>query len=146
MNVTVGMPAHVTIRGALMEPLAATVTRTASALDPRTRTLLTEVDVPNASHSLLPGAFVYVAFKIAPSGQRWNIPASALIFNTDGTQLMVVDAGGKLHIQPVTVGRDFGNTTDIQAGLSGGETIVAQPDVSLREGQIVTPVEPKNGS
>jgi hypothetical protein len=90
---------------------------------------------------MLPGEFVYVAFKISPSGKRWNLPATALIFNANGTQVMLVEPGGKLHLQKVTVGRDFGDTIDVQAGLTGRETLVKQPDVSLVEGQTVTPVE-----
>jgi multidrug efflux pump subunit AcrA (membrane-fusion protein) len=143
-NVRPGLEARVSIRGALMASVAATVTRTASALDPGTRTLLTEVDVPNSAHGMLPGEFVYVAFKLPPTGQRWNLPATALIFNTDGTQVMVVEPGGTLHLQKVTVGRDFGDTIDIQAGLNGGETIVEQPDVSLQEQEVAIPVEPKH--
>ena len=145
-NVTVGMSAQVTIRGALTTPVAATVTRTANALDPSTRTLLTEVDIPNASHVMMPGQFVYVAFQIRPSGQRWTIPATALMFNAQGTQIWIVepagDSGGKLRLQNVTVGRDFGDTVDIQAGLQEGVSIVKQPDVSLHGGQVVTPIEP----
>jgi RND family efflux transporter MFP subunit len=144
-NVKPGQPVRVTVRGALGSPVAAVVTRTANALDPGTRTLLTEVDVPNASHELLPGTFVYVAFTLATSGERWNLPATALIFDAKGTQVMVVDPGGKLRLQKVTVGRDFGDTIDVQAGLSGRETVVAQPDVSLQNGQVVTPVEPSHG-
>jgi RND family efflux transporter MFP subunit len=140
-NVKPGLPAHVTVRGALSTPTGATVARTASALDPGTRTLLVEVDIPNASHAILPGAFVYVAFKLTPSGQRWNLPATALTFNADGTQLLLVDPDHKLRLQKVTVGRDFGDTIDIQAGLSGGESVVKQPDVSLQPGQTVTPLE-----
>jgi multidrug efflux pump subunit AcrA (membrane-fusion protein) len=143
-NIKPGMAAEVTIRGALMMPVAATVARTASALDPGTRTLLAEVDIPNSSRGMLPGEFVYVAFKLAPTGQRWNLPATALIFNTDGTQVMVVEPGGKLRLQKVIVGRDFGDTIDIQAGLNGGEIVVEQPDVSLQDGQVVTPVESKH--
>jgi multidrug efflux pump subunit AcrA (membrane-fusion protein) len=145
-NVTVGMPVQVTIRGALMAPVPATVTRTANALDPGTRTLLTEVDIPNSSHGMLPGQFVYVAFKIGRWGKRWNLPATALIFNTDGTQVMLVGADGKLHLQKVIVGRDFGDVIEIQAGLSGGDTIVEQPDVSLQDGQVVTPVESQHAT
>lgn len=147
-NVKPGLPVQVSVRGALGAPVAATVTRTANALDPGTRTLLTEVEIPNAAHEILPGTFVYVAFKLGPSGERWNVPATALIFNTQGTQVMLVDPAGKLRLQKVTVGRDFGDTIDIQAGLTGGETVVQQPDVSLVDGQLVTPVEaghaPKN--
>jgi len=145
-NVTVGMPVQVTIRGALTSPVPATVTRTASALDPGTRTLLTEVDIPNTSHGMLPGQFVYVVFKIGRWGKRWNIPATALIFNADGTQVMQVGPDGKLHLQKVIVGRDFGDVIEIQAGLSGSETIVEQPDVSLQDGQVVTPVESQHAT
>src|SRR2546430_3226673 len=93
-NVKIGLPAQVTVRGALGSPVAATVTRTANALDPGTRTLLTEVDIPNSSHDMLPGTFVYVAFKLGAAGQRWNLPATALIFNAQGTQVMLVDPAG----------------------------------------------------
>ena len=90
---------------------------------------------------MLPGQFVYVVFKIGRWGHRWNAPATALIFNTDGTQVMLIGPDGKLHLQKVIVGRDFGDVIEIQAGLSGGETIVEQPDVSLEDGQGVTTVE-----
>jgi multidrug efflux pump subunit AcrA (membrane-fusion protein) len=145
-NVKQGLPVQVAVRGQLTTPVAATVARTANALDPGTRTLLTEVDIPNSSHALLPGEFVYATFKISPGGRRWNLPATALIFNSAGTQVMLVDSGGKLRTQKVTVGRDFGNTIDVQAGLSGGETVVEQPDVSLQDGQIVTPVESEHAT
>ena len=145
-NMTVGLPVQVTVRGQLMQPVTGKVTRTAGALDPGTRTLLTQVDIPNQSRRLLPGMFVYVSFKIAPAGTRWRVPATAVIFNAQGAQVAIVGSGNKLRFQEVVVGRDFGTAIDIQAGLQGNETIVRQPTVSLQEGQVVTPVEPKNSS
>jgi len=145
-NVTVGLPVRVTVRGQLMQPMTGTVTRTASALDPGTRTLLTQVDIPNPSHRMLPGTFVYVAFKIAPSGTRWRVPATALIFNAQGTRVAIVVAGNTLHFQDVVVGRDLGTSIDIQAGLHGNEMVVSQPTVSLQEGQVVKPIESHNPS
>jgi multidrug efflux pump subunit AcrA (membrane-fusion protein) len=145
-NVKAGLPVQVAVRGQLMQPVTGTVTRTANALDPGTRTLLTQVDVPNQSHRLLPGMFVYVSFKIGPSGTHWRVPASALIFNAQGTRLAIVGAGNTLHFQPVVLGRDLGTSIDIQAGLHGNERIVKQPTVSLQEGQLVTPIESKNSS
>jgi RND family efflux transporter MFP subunit len=145
-NVKVGLPVEVTVRGQLMQPVAGTVTRTASALDPGTRTLLAQVDIPNTSHTLLPGAFVSVAFKIGPSGTHWRVPASALMFNAQGTRLALVGEGNTLHFQPVVLGRDLGTSIDIQAGLHGNETIVKQPTVSLQEGQVVTPIESRDPS
>ncbi|HWF86520.1 MAG TPA: efflux RND transporter periplasmic adaptor subunit [Vicinamibacterales bacterium] len=139
-NVRIGLPVSVSVRGRLMQPVNGTVTRTASALDPGTRTLLTEVDVQNPSHQLLPGTFVYVAFKITPAGVRWRVPATAAIFDAQGTHVVIVGSDNKLHFQPVVFGRDLGTAIDIQSGLHGGEAIVKQPTVSLQEGQIVKPM------
>src|SRR5438093_652655 len=145
-TVRTGMPVSVVVRGQVMHPVAATVTRTASALDPGTRTLLTQVDIPNSEHRLFPGMFVYVEFKIAPSGTRWRVPATAVIFNAQGTRVAIVGAGNTLRFQMVVLGRDFGTSIDVQAGLQGHETIVKQPTVSLQEGQRVTPIESKSSS
>jgi len=143
-NVKGGLPVSVVVRGQIMKPVTATVTRTASAFDPGTRTLLTQVDIPNAGHHLLPGMFVYVTFKIGPSGTRWRVPATAVIFNAQGTRVVTVGAGNKLHFQDVVLGRDFGTAIDVQGGLQGDELVVKQPTVSLQEGQAVTPVAPAN--
>jgi RND family efflux transporter MFP subunit len=145
-NVKSGLPVQVTVRGQLMEPVAGAVTRTASALDPGTRTLLAQVDIPNRSHRLMPGMFVYVDFKIAPSGRRWRVPATAVMFNAQGTRVVIIGEGNKLRFQPVVLGRDFGMSIDIQAGLNGTEMIVKQPTVSLQEGQVVEPMESQDSS
>jgi RND family efflux transporter MFP subunit len=139
-NVKVGLPVEVTVRGQLQEPVTGKVTRTARALDPATRTLLTEVDIPNKTHRMLPGMFVYVAFKIGPSGVRLRVPATAVIADAKGTRVVVVGPGNKLQFRKVVLGRDFGDVIDIQAGLKGDESVVAQPSVSLQEGQVVKPV------
>ncbi|HMF62407.1 MAG TPA: efflux RND transporter periplasmic adaptor subunit, partial [Vicinamibacterales bacterium] len=139
-NVRADMPVKVRVRGHLDEPVAASVTRTAGALDPGTRTLLTQVDIPNPSGQLLPGMFVYVDFQIASSGARWRVPATAVVFDTQGTRVATVAAGNTIRFQHVELGRDFGESMDIQAGLHGNETIVTQPTVSLQEGQVVSPI------
>jgi multidrug efflux pump subunit AcrA (membrane-fusion protein) len=123
-----------------MQPVIGTVTRTAGAVNAASRTLLTEVDIPNASHELLPGMFVYVAFVIRPPGTRWRVPATAVVIDDQGTRVVLVAGDGKLHFQPVALGRDFGDTIDVQAGLQGNEAIVKQPTISLEEGQLVRPI------
>jgi RND family efflux transporter MFP subunit len=145
-NVKAGLPVQVTVRGRLMQPVTAKVTRTAGAIDPGTRTLLTQVDIPNQMHGLLPGMFVYVGFKIEVSGIHWRVPATAVIFDAQGTRVAAVGPRNKLHFQKVTLGRDLGTSIDIQAGLNGNELIVSQPTVSLQEGQLVNPIESKNPS
>ena len=139
-NMRVGLPVSVSVRGNLMQPVIGTVTRTANALDPGTRTLLTEADVQNPTHQILPGTFVYVAFKITAAGIHWRVPATAAIFDAQGTRVVTVGPDNKLHFQPVVFGRDLGTAIDIQSGLRGGEIIVKQPTVSLQEGQIVKPI------
>jgi len=146
MNVRAGVPVSISVRGHLSQPVVGTVARTANAIDPATRTLLAEVDVPNQSHTLLPGMFAYVAFKIAAAGTRWRVPATAAIFDAHGTRVAIVGPGHKVHFQPVVFGRDFGASIDIQNGLRGDETIVKQPTVSLQEGQVVAPIEPQKPS
>src|ERR1700730_5696080 len=142
----VGLPVEVAVRGHLMAPVTGTVPRPAGAIDPGTRTLLTQVDIPNPSHRLFTGMFVYVTFKIGPSGMHWRVPSTAVIFNAQGTRVAIVGTGNKLHFQDVILGRDFGTSIDIQGGLQGNETVVKQPTVSLQEGQIVTPLESPNPS
>ncbi|HEY0510443.1 MAG TPA: efflux RND transporter periplasmic adaptor subunit [Thermoanaerobaculia bacterium] len=139
-NVKLGLPVEVTVRGQLQAPVAGTVTRTARALDPATRTLLTEVDIPNPTHRMLPGMFVSVAFKIGPAGTRWRVPATAVVFDAQGTRVAVLGQGNKLQFRSVVLGRDFGDAIDVQAGLKGDERVVAQPTVALREGQVVNPI------
>jgi multidrug efflux pump subunit AcrA (membrane-fusion protein) len=95
---------------------------------------------------MLPGEFVYVKFNLKPSGDRMDIPATALIFNTQGTQVMQVDGQNKLHLLKVNVGRDFGDTVEIQAGLSPDDTILEQPDVSLVDGELVTPTSSQHST
>jgi RND family efflux transporter MFP subunit len=138
-----GMPVKVRVRGHLDTPVTASVTRTSGSFDPGTRTLLTQVDIPNPSGQLLPGMFVYVDFQIAPSGTRWRVPATAVIFDAQGSRVATVAHGNTIRFQQVELGRDFGDSMDIQAGLNGNETIVAQPTVLLKEGQVVKPLASK---
>jgi RND family efflux transporter MFP subunit len=145
-SVEAGLPVQIAVRGQRNQPVTGKVTRTASALDPGTRTLLAQVDIPNPSHRLLPGMFVYVTFKIAPSGTHWRVPATAVIFNAQGTRVAIVGPGNTLRFQEVVLGRDFGTSIDVQAGLQGDEMVVKQPTVSFREGQRVTPLESKSSS
>ena len=145
-NMRAGLPVRVSVRGHLDQPVAASVTRTSSALDPGTRTLLTQIDIPNPSGRLVPGMFVYVTFKVSASGTRWRVPATAVIFDAEGTRVASVGPCNVIRFLPVTLGRDYGTSIDIQAGLRGDERIVTQPTVALREGQVVTPLEANSKS
>ncbi len=110
-GVTVGLEAQIVVREMPGRKFIGKVTRTAGAIDPTTRTLRTEVDVPNPNHTLLTHAYVHVRMNIVRENPPLLIPASALVFNADGTRVAVVDATQHIHFQPVEVQGDYG--TDI---------------------------------
>jgi len=112
------------------------VVRTAGALDPRSRTLRTEVHLPNDDHALMPGMYVQVAFPAASGDPALVVPANALVVRTEGPQVAVVE-GTAVHYRKVVLGRDFGNEVEVVGGLNGGESLVASPGDRLTDGQIV---------
>src|SRR5262252_9174226 len=113
------------------------VVRTAEAIDPLTRTLLTEVDVPNKTSELLPGGYAQVHLAVHVEGQRLQVPVNALLFRSEGLRAVIVDGDRKLHLQPLTIGRDYGVTLEVLQGLHSGDWIVLNPADSLEEGQQV---------
>lgn len=113
------------------------VERTADAIDPTTRTLRTEIDVPNPKDVLLPGGFAQVRFAVDVTTPRLSVPVNALLFRADGTRAAIVDSNGKIHLQPVVIGRDYGTDVEIIGGLQPTDTIVLNPPDSLEEGQQV---------
>lgn len=113
------------------------VTRTASALDPTARTLLTEVRLPNSDRSLLPGMYAQVTFELQRVEPPLLIPASALLTGTEGARVAIVNTG-RVHFQKVTLGRDLGSDVEVLAGLTGQEQLVTNPSDAVSEG---TPVQ-----
>ena len=113
------------------------VVRTSESIDPASRTLLTEVDVPNKTGELLPGGYAQVHLAVQITGERLQVPVNALLFRSEGLRAVLVDADHKLHLQPLTIGRDFGVTLEVLQGLRAADWIVLNPADSLEEGQHV---------
>ncbi len=113
------------------------VARTANAIDPATRTLLTEVDVPNPSGTLLPGSYAQVNFNVKVTGQRFTLPINALLFRPEGTMAAVVGPDGHLNLKKITIGRDFGASVEVLEGISPEDNIVINPPDALEQGQLV---------
>jgi RND family efflux transporter MFP subunit len=109
------------------------VTRIADALQPGTRTLLTEVDVPNPDGALSPGIYCTVEFQIPRKTPALIVPASAIIFDRHGLQVAVVE-NGVAHIQKVTVVRDFGTEVEASNGVKDGDRVILNPPVDLADG------------
>lgn len=113
------------------------VVRTAEAIDPSTRTLLTEVDVPNRNAQLFPGGYSQAHLQVKVNAERLQVPVNALLFRSEGLRAVVVDADHKLHLRPLTIGRDFGTTLEVLQGLHANDWIVLNPADSLEDGQTV---------
>jgi len=144
-NIKAGMKANVTLQEFPGQKFLGTVVRTAEAIDPATRTLNTEVDVPNKDGKLLPGSFGQVHFATRTSVPRITIPVNAMLFRTEGPQVAVVDKDGKVHLRPISIGRDFGATLEILSGLDVSDQIIINPSDSLEEGQKVHVAKPSAG-
>jgi RND family efflux transporter MFP subunit len=112
------------------------VARTAASIDTASRTMQVEVSLPNRDGALLPGAFVQVALALAPS-DTLSVPANALLFGSDGARVASVDGAGKVHLQPVRLGRNYGESVEVLEGLRGNERLVLNPSDSLAEGDQV---------
>ena len=113
------------------------VARTADAIDPGTRTLRTEIDVPNSDGKLLPGSYAQVHFGVHVATTRLSVPVNALLFRSEGPRAAIVGSDGKVHLKPVVIGRDYGTEVEILGGLETSESIVLNPSDSLEEGQPV---------
>jgi RND family efflux transporter MFP subunit len=141
----VGMKAAITLQEFPGQKFLGTIARTADAIDPATRTLLTEVDVPNKDGKLLPGSFGQVHFATGTSVPRITIPVNAMIFRAEGARAAVVDKDGKVGFHPITIGRDFGATLEILGGIDQSDQIIINPSDSLEEGQQVHVAKSQQG-
>jgi RND family efflux transporter MFP subunit len=119
------------------EKFQAKVVRTADAIDLASRTLNTEVDVPNKTGQLLPGGYAQVHLLVGVTGTRLQVPVNALLFRAEGLRAVVVDANHKTHLQQLAIGRDYGTALEVLQGLRPDDWIVLNPPDSLDEGMTV---------
>jgi membrane fusion protein, multidrug efflux system len=132
-----GMPAYITLPEISGQKFRGTVTRTAQAIDPATRTLLTEVDVPNKDGRLLRGSFGEVHFAPKINTEKVTVPVNAMLFRQEGPRLAIVGADNKVQLRPITIGRDYGTTLEVLGGVGLEDRIIINPADSLEDGQMV---------
>ena len=113
-----------------------TVTRIADALQPGTRTLLTEVDITNPDGALTPGIYCTVEFHIPRKTPSLSVPADAIIFNRNGMQVAVV-SNGRAELRKVNVKRDLGTRVEVDTGIKAGDQVILNPPVTLVDGSKV---------
>jgi membrane fusion protein, multidrug efflux system len=140
-----GAKASVTLQEFPGQTFPGTIARTADAIDPATRTLLTEVDVPNRDGKLLPGSFGQVHFASTKKVGSLTIPVNAMLFRGEGPRVGVVNQNNQVNLHPIVIGRDFGDTIEILGGLDPTDAIIINPSDSLEEGQKVHVAQSDSG-
>jgi len=136
-SIRAGMRAWIGLAEFPASRFGGTVVRTANAIDQNTRTLLTEVDVPNKAGRLLPGAYAQVHFDVPVNGSRLSVPSSAMLFRSEGPSVAVVGPGDRVQLRPIVIGRDFGTSLEILQGIKAHDRVVENPPDSLENGQAV---------
>lgn len=129
-----GQTAAVSVREIPNRTFDAKVVRTARAIDPASRTLRTELQVPNADGELLPGMYADVKFTLPQDGHTLIVPGNAVMIRSDGPKVLVVDAKNTIRSRAVKLGRDLGDKVEVASGLDPSESLVANPTDALRDG------------
>src|SRR6516162_2233362 len=146
-SIALGQSATVSVREIPDKTFNAKVVRTSGALDPASRTLLTELQLPNGDGQLLPGMYAEVTFALPQDGRTLLIPGNAVMVRSDGPKVLVVDAKQTIYARPVKLGRDLGDKVEIASGLNPAESLVANPTDALRDGtEVKVQAQPSKGS
>jgi len=135
-GVSAGVPARISVPEMPGRIFTGKVARVADTLQSNTRTLLTEIDVPNPEGSLTPGTYCTVELLIPRKAPSFLVPGDAVIFNRGGVQVAVVDEG-VARFRKVAVTRDFGTEVEVNDGVKAGERVILTPSVDLVEGTAV---------
>ena len=121
------------------------VARTAKAINPQSRTLRVEVDIPNTDQVLVPGMYVDVNLAL-PGSNLVQVPAAAMVFRSSGPQVAVIDDKGRVNFRNVTIARDDGNMVEVGSGLAPGDRVALNISSRIADGEIVTVAESGNGT
>lgn len=135
--IIVGHNATVTLQEFPGQKFTAKIARTSEAIETNTRTLLTEVDVPNKDERLLPGSFGEVHFEVGANVNKVTVPVNAMLFRAQNAQVAVIGPDNKVQLRSITIGRDYGTTLEILDGVTVNDQIVINPPDSLEDGQQV---------
>jgi RND family efflux transporter MFP subunit len=141
--VRIGMRGDLTLPEFPNRTFEAHVTNTADAVDPTSRSLLTQLQIPNQSGKLLPGAYAEVTLKFT-DGRFLTIPENTLLFRREGPAVGVVLPDGKVELRKITINRDFGNKLEVSEGLSLSDQVILNPSDDLTDGASVRITEPSS--
>jgi len=139
-GVQVGNPGVVTVPALPGDTLRGRVVRTANALDPAARTLLTEVDVANPTGTFLPNMYAQVQLSLTRASKVLRVPATALVIRDGPPQVIILEPDSTVRYATVTIGRDYGSWVEVTSGLTPGASVVLNPPDALPTGQRVRAV------
>jgi RND family efflux transporter MFP subunit len=129
-----GVPAKLSIAGFPGREFPGRVARYAHAVDANSRTMRTEIDIPNPAGMLSPGAYVSASFSLGSPITPLILPSNTLIFQDAGMQVGVVNQNGRVQLRNVTIGRDFGMSVEVLSGLQSTDAVITNPSDSLNAG------------
>ena len=138
-----GVQAELTLNELPGRKFPAHVTNTAGAIDPTSRTLLTELEVPNETRQLLPGAYAQITLKLEGDTGLVTVPSNTLLFRSEGASVGVVRPDGKAEVRKVVINRDLGDKLQISQGLSVSDQVIVNPSDGLADGMSVSVATPK---
>jgi RND family efflux transporter MFP subunit len=145
VDVQVGQPAQVTAGELPGRVFKGTVTRTSRSADPKARTLLAEIDLPNDDGALVPGIYVQVAFNMQ-ARVAVQVPASAMIFRGGGPQVALITKDDAVKFQDVSIARDNGKFVEISSGIAVGDRVAVNISNQIVEGEKVSVRESSENS
>ncbi|MFO1497185.1 MAG: efflux RND transporter periplasmic adaptor subunit [Verrucomicrobiota bacterium] len=145
-NVLAGSVAEMSVPELPGRTIPAKVVRTSGVVDPQSRTMLTELEVDNASGDVLAGSYAQVRFPQAKAAAVLTLPSNCLLFRAEGSQVGVVLANGTVELRNVTVGRDFGPNVEVLGGVETSDQVIINPADSLVTGTRVRLVNPSESS
>lgn len=143
-----GLTAKILVQERAGENFEGTITRSAGAIDPASRTMQVEVQVPNRDGKLYAGMYAQVKFSLPEENAPIVVPANVVMFRSDGPQVATIAEENKIHWQPIRIGRDFGERIEALEGLTENSQAVMNPTDDLQEGTQVQikPPEKKDPS
>ena len=144
-SIRVGMEASLAFDAHPGKAFPGQVSRTSSAVDPASRTMVVEVRVPNPEGRLLPGMYAQVTFKLHHESTPLLMPSNAMLVRPEGTLAAVVGKDKVVHYRKIRVGRDYGTRIEVVSGLNDNDQVMVNPTTMIREGEKVEPT-PQDGS
>ena len=141
-SIRTGTRADVKVREFPTRTFDGTISRSAGALDEATRTMTTEIRVPNSQHELMPGMYVNAVLSLAVSHRVFEIPSTALYMGGEGVRVAVVGGDAKVELRKITIERDTGNSIEISTGLTVDDRIVKIANAALVDGSTVEIMKP----